>query len=329
VGVNFPWLTGEMDRLPVIAVVPVHQDDPGAPYSCAALRPLGGTPLLVLALRTLHNSGAVDRITVTCPADLEHPIAQVLKTLPVDLPVTGALVTCCPERLLTADPRDRAGQPDCPIRQDCQDRIDCQDLLQGTERLIAGAGRCPMNRLEQPWDTAAVLVVHDPLMAFVPAETVKAVVETLQQAPPGCLAAVPIGPVTDTVKRISRDSSVLSTEDRDRFRSVSSPVAYRIPGTGPSGERAVLRGLLDTGAPPHPSPGRTDRGSGTRWSDLGTGLIGTLDDLRPSQSPPEARRNAELCGVTVSAQHEMRVASQDDLDLAEALLAVGHLQEAL
>ncbi|MDQ1294612.1 MAG: 2-C-methyl-D-erythritol 4-phosphate cytidylyltransferase [Actinomycetota bacterium] len=321
-GLNLPWSPGETHRSPVIAVVPVHQDDPGAPYSCAALRLLGGTPLIVLALRTLHNSGAVDRITVTCPADLEQPIAQVLKTLPVDLPVTGPLVTCCPDRLLTSDTPDCVGQLDCPIQSD---RPDCQDLLHEPERLSAGAGRCPMNRLEQPWDTAAVLVVHDPLRAFVPAETVKTVVETLQQAPPGCLAAVPVGPVTDTVKRISRDSSVLSTEDRDRFRSVSSPVAYRIPGTGPFGEWAVLRSLLDAGSPPPPLPGRADRAPDPRWSDLRTGLIGTLDDLRPPQPPPGTHGSAELCGVAVSAQHEMRIASQDDLDLAEALLAVGRL----
>jgi len=281
-----------------------------APCSCAALRLLGGTPLLVLALRTLHNSGAVDRITVTCPAELEFPVARVLSSLPEDLPVTGPLVACCPDHLLV---------PDRPGR------------THGHETLCLRTGAYQTQPIERSRNTAALLLVHDPLRAFVAAETVKTVVETLQQAPPECLAAVPVGPVTDTVKRVSGDSSVLSTEDRDRLRSVSSPVAYRILGTGTHGERAVLRSLLDAGttAPTAPDtglPGREPRGGRPRTAP---GLVGTLVDLRPSRPFPDGWHTTELRGVTVSAQHEMRIASQDDLDLAEALLAVGHPQEVL
>ena len=133
-----------------------------------------------------------------------------------------------------------------------------------------------------------VVVVHDPLYPLSSAALVRAVVDALAGTP-GCAASAPARPVTDTLKWVDEDEVVRETADREGYRMIYSPQAYR---------RAALAGALAA------APDEALRAQG---ADVVPRLVqarGGLVTLVPS--PGEA----------------LRVAGEDDLVLVEALLHV-------
>jgi 2-C-methyl-D-erythritol 4-phosphate cytidylyltransferase len=72
-----------------------------------------------------------------------------------------------------------------------------------------------------------IVVVHDPLHPLAPPNLVRAVIDALDDAVDGVVAAVPLGPVTDTLKWVDGDDVVTATADRQAFRVVQSPQAFR------------------------------------------------------------------------------------------------------
>jgi 2-C-methyl-D-erythritol 4-phosphate cytidylyltransferase len=105
----------------------------------------------------------------------------------------------------------------------------------GTARLLAVLEAEP----------AEVVVVHDVLYPLAPVTLVADALDALAAAP-SAVGAVPLGPVTDTLKRIDADGAVVGTVDRDAYRTVHVPQAYRAAGL-----RAALRAALQ--ADPVPS----------------------------------------------------------------------------
>jgi 2-C-methyl-D-erythritol 4-phosphate cytidylyltransferase len=93
--------------------------------------------------------------------------------------------------------------------------------------------------------TASVLLVHDPLRAFVPVDVVDRVVQAvLAHRRP----VVPVLPCSDTVKRIDPSGVVMDTPDRSGLRVAQAPVGYPaeliadgsvVPGTVPAGALTV------------------------------------------------------------------------------------------
>ncbi|GHF74336.1 2-C-methyl-D-erythritol 4-phosphate cytidylyltransferase [Amycolatopsis bartoniae] len=72
-------------------------------------------------------------------------------------------------------------------------------------------------------DTAFdVILLCDAARAFVPPGTVTAVVDAVRAGAP---AAVPVLPVTDTVKLVDSSGVIIATEDRSRLRTVQAPFA--------------------------------------------------------------------------------------------------------
>jgi 2-C-methyl-D-erythritol 4-phosphate cytidylyltransferase len=69
-----------------------------------------------------------------------------------------------------------------------------------------------------------VVLVHDAARAFTPPEVVRRVVQAILD---GAAAAVPVLPVTDTIKQVVDDGTVESTIDRTRLRSVQTPQGFR------------------------------------------------------------------------------------------------------
>lgn len=70
-----------------------------------------------------------------------------------------------------------------------------------------------------------VILLHDPARAFTPAALVDDVVHAVRQ---GAAAAVPVLPVTDTIKRVDRDGNVRATVDRSSLRVVQGPHGYAV-----------------------------------------------------------------------------------------------------
>lgn len=70
---------------------------------------------------------------------------------------------------------------------------------------------------------ADVLLVHDPLRAFTPAAVIAAAMDAVRS---GAAAAVPVRPVTDTIKAVDGAGFVQRTWDRDQLRTIQSPQCF-------------------------------------------------------------------------------------------------------
>jgi 2-C-methyl-D-erythritol 4-phosphate cytidylyltransferase len=239
-------------------VVPVGHDDRLAPAGCAALRPLRGVPLVHRALGALVRSGVLDEVVVVTPPALVDEIGMLLATLPP------------------------GGSP--------VDVLAVQANGPGHRVLAALRARRP--------DPAGLVVVHDPLYPLAPASLVRSVVAGLgldgADGGSGLAAVVPVRPVTDSLKRVDEDDVVTSTVDREGFRIVYSPQAFRTSALLAALEAADDGRLRDPGA-----------------------------DALP--------RLVQECGgrlLAVLAPGEVfRIAEAEDLVLAEAMLHVGSVDE--
>lgn len=80
------------------------------------------------------------------------------------------------------------------------------------------------------------ILVHDAARAFVPADVVERVVSAVRA---GAAAVVPVVPVTDTIKRITRSGEVADTPDRSTLVAVQTPQGF---------DPAVLRRAHAAGA---------------------------------------------------------------------------------
>jgi 2-C-methyl-D-erythritol 4-phosphate cytidylyltransferase len=189
-----------------IGVVPVCHDDREAPAGCAALRELRGQTLLVHTVTALLRSGVVGRVIVAVP--------------PVLLPLVRGLFSGA--ALPAAGPT-------------------AVQVIAVGENGQGFRVRAALRQAEVPADRP--VVVHDPLHPLAPIALVRAVVDALLgHGVPGAEAdgsggpgsadpaeravAVPVRPVTDTLKWIDEDDVVLGTADREQFRMVYSPQAY-------------------------------------------------------------------------------------------------------
>lgn len=83
-----------------------------------------------------------------------------------------------------------------------------------------------------------IVVVHDPLHVLAPVDLVRDVVDELL-AHPEADGVVPVRSVTDTLKRVGVGGVLTTTADREAFRTVASPQAYRsaaLAGFGRDGQ---------------------------------------------------------------------------------------------
>jgi 2-C-methyl-D-erythritol 4-phosphate cytidylyltransferase len=231
------------------AIVPVDIDDRSAPLGCAALRKLRGRPLLAWAVHALNSSGVVPLTLVAVPPALEEAVADVLRTEP------SGQIEVLPVQ---------ANGPGLRVRA----------ALESAAGHRAAADD--------------VVVVHDPLHPLSSPALVRAVVDGLVGTPGGA-ASAPARPVTDTLKWVDEDEVVRDTADREGYRMICSPQAYR---------RSALAGAL-VSAP--------DDALRTHGADVVPRLVlargGRVTLVR---SPGEA----------------FRVTGSDDLVLVEALLHV-------
>lgn len=72
---------------------------------------------------------------------------------------------------------------------------------------------------------AKVVLVHDVSRALTPVALVRSVTDAVAAGHP---AVVPVLPVTDTVKRVDANGTILGTPDRTELRSVQSPQGFEV-----------------------------------------------------------------------------------------------------
>lgn len=253
-------IDGRSLRGAAIGVVPVCHDDLEAPAGCAALRDLRGATLLVRSVGALLGSGVVGEIVVAVPPVLVPLVEELLRGAALP-PPGGSAVRVHAVRENGFGHRVRAG----------------------------------LRLADPPADRP--VVVHDPLFPLASAGLVREVVEALaahgdsgDDGEGRCVVAVPIRPVTDTLKWVDEDDVVLGTADRDRFRMVYSPQAYWPAGLASTLDRAGDELLRAVGADVLP-----------RLIQAGGG------HLLPVMAPGEV----------------FRISTTEDLILADAMLHVG------
>lgn len=176
--------------------------DDDAGTGLVALAPLKGISLLRRAVGTLQRSGAVDRVCVLGPSSWGSELVDDLALLP----------------------RERRRQV---------------DLVLGVEAGWAAVLPGVLERYGLTDDGA--LVLHDPGYPLAPSDLVRTVLARLAQDP-SCAAAVPTVHVTDTVKRLDADDNVTATVDRERYRTVCTPVACRVGPLRATVEAAAQQG---------------------------------------------------------------------------------------
>lgn len=168
---------------------------------------LGGLSLTHRAVHCLDRSAAVARILLTVPAGLVDRVRDVATAagsrpieldpagiVPVELVPAGLAEDASPLDLIAAALSDRALEPDHPV------------------------------------------LIHDPRCALAPPELVRDVLAALDRNAPepdpkgpeaaaGRSLVIAVRPVTDTLTWVDGDRRMLGTADRDRYRSLCSPLA--------------------------------------------------------------------------------------------------------
>ena len=164
---------------------------------------LAGVPLVVRAARTLTESGQIEHLVVTAPADQVAAMRQVLSS--VTPPVIAEVVAGGATRQAS--------------------------VAAGIGRIVAWADA--VTEADGPGDrTRSVVLVHDAARPLVPAALVRRVIAAVEA---GHDAVIPGLAVTDTVKQIEPDIArstpddvlrVVATPDRRSLRAVQTPQGF-------------------------------------------------------------------------------------------------------
>ena len=109
------------------------------------------------------------------------------------------------------------------------DRTDRAKLILGRDATVVAGG---VNRVESVARALAAIVeaekpdfvlVHDAARALTPPELIVRVVEALQDGHP---AVIPVLPVSDTIKAVDANGTVLGTPERAGLRAVQTPQGF-------------------------------------------------------------------------------------------------------
>jgi 2-C-methyl-D-erythritol 4-phosphate cytidylyltransferase len=194
------------------------------------------------------------------------------------------------------------------VRSGCVDRITVlapPGLCEAVTAQVAPARQpIPVEVLPQPepgWVRAVervcsrsdlgpddVVVLHDPLHPLAPAELVRMVVDAVLKGP-DAVAGVPVRAVTDTLKWVAEDDTVVETTDRQGYRMVYTPQAFRV---------SDLVRALHAAAPEE------------------------LTQTAPETLPRLVRAGGEVSMVPAPGE-VFRISDEQDFTLVEAMLQVG------
>ncbi|MEV5720292.1 2-C-methyl-D-erythritol 4-phosphate cytidylyltransferase [Amycolatopsis mediterranei] len=107
-------------------------------------------------------------------------------------------------------------------------------------RVVPGPPGAALAAVEPELPRDSVVLLHDALRAFIPAQTVRDVISAVRDGAP---VVVPVLPMADTVKVTDAASLIVGTEDRTRLRTVQTPVGYAFaafrPDLAPAGAATV------------------------------------------------------------------------------------------
>lgn len=158
------------------------------------------------------------------------------------------------EALLTHTVRGLLGVPEIDLvlvaaPQRCAQSF--SEALRGLPcRVVPGSLRQAFAAVEPDLPRDTVVLLHDALRAFIPAKTVRDVINAVGDAE----VVVPVLPMADTVKVTDDASLIVGTEDRTRLRTAQTPIGFTLSAFR-SAESWDLAGAVHAGAatvPGHP-----------------------------------------------------------------------------
>jgi 2-C-methyl-D-erythritol 4-phosphate cytidylyltransferase len=126
-------------------------------------------------------------------------------------------------------------------------------------RVVPGSLRQAFAVVEPELPRDSVVLLHDALRAFVPAQTVRDVVNAVGDDTP---VVVPVLPMADTVKVTDAAELIVGTEDRGRLRTAQTPIGFTLPAFR-AAESHDLAAVVRAGAatvPGHPDAMRVTTG---------------------------------------------------------------------
>ena len=115
-------------------------------------------------------------------------------------------------------------------------------------RVVPGSLRQAFAAVEPDLPRDSVVLLHDALRAFIPAKTVREVIDAVRDGAP---VAVPVLPMADTVKVTDADALIVGTEDRTRLRTAQTPIGFTLDAFREAGFPAVAPAGAAT-VPGHP-----------------------------------------------------------------------------
>jgi 2-C-methyl-D-erythritol 4-phosphate cytidylyltransferase len=182
------------------------------------LRPLSGVPILTRTVRAVVGTPGLDRVEVLAPG-AAGPALEACSGLPVGVhDDVGALLRVVGD-VLGAHARQRRGA-------------------------AGGDG-----------SAAGVLVVHDAARPLAPPGSTAAVVAAVRG---GHRAAVPVLPLSDTVKQVDGEGRPTATPDRSGLRVVQTPQAFAAdlaPAVLAAALEDTVRAWTGVGGTVHTVPG--------------------------------------------------------------------------
>jgi 2-C-methyl-D-erythritol 4-phosphate cytidylyltransferase len=92
-------------------------------------------------------------------------------------------------------------------------------------RVVPGSLRQAFAAVEPELPRGSVVLLHDALRAFIPAQTVRDVIDAVGDASP---IVVPVLPMADTVKVTDAAELIVGTEDRTRLRTAQTPIGFTL-----------------------------------------------------------------------------------------------------
>ncbi|MEV6873762.1 2-C-methyl-D-erythritol 4-phosphate cytidylyltransferase [Amycolatopsis sp. NPDC051128] len=126
-------------------------------------------------------------------------------------------------------------------------------------RVVPGSLRQAFAVVEPELPHDSVVLLHDALRAFIPAQTVRDVVNAVGDDTP---VVVPVLPMADTVKVTDASELIVGTEDRGRLRTAQTPIGFTLPAFR-AAESHDLAAAVRAGAatvPGHPDAMRVTTG---------------------------------------------------------------------
>lgn len=92
-------------------------------------------------------------------------------------------------------------------------------------------------------DPKEIIAIHDAARPFITSKMLRELLEKLEA--PDCHAAIPVIPITDTIKQVDEYGNIKNTLDRSILRAAQTPQLFKLPALKEAYSSQDLEGITD------------------------------------------------------------------------------------